>query len=79
MKDDQAKRADKKRDAAEKLFSYIFLLRYGREPWVWEWIIGWALVSGQLVVMRPIEAQPLGAVHAAAYGVQQALGLAEQE
>lgn len=32
---------DLKREAAERLFTYLYLLRYGREPWFWELTLGW--------------------------------------
>lgn len=59
------------------LFEYIYLLRYKRLPEVWEWTLGWALITGALVVVRPVEAMPLVAIHAAARDVQRALGLVE--
>lgn len=65
-------------EAAAHLFEYIYLLRFRRKPFPWEWVVGWALITGAVVVVRPVEAQPLAAVHSAAHAVKQTLGLLEQ-
>lgn len=71
--------ANRKKDAAERLFEYIYLLRYGRGPLAWEWLIGWALISGSLTVVNPnLEAPLLAAIHAAAADVRPALGIVEE-
>lgn len=67
-----------KQEAAQRLFAYLYLLRYGREPEVWEWTLGWALITGALVVERPLLLKPLSQVHAVAHDIGRALSLIDR-
>jgi hypothetical protein len=71
-------RTQLRKDAARLLFFYTYELRYHRPPQPWDWTLGWALISGALVVVQPSEMLPLSAVHGVAHDVRLALDLMEK-
>jgi hypothetical protein len=76
-----------KLEVARRLFDYLFLLRYGREPEDWEQVLGRAFVTGALQVVRPpalcagasvIDDNALARVYYVAEDVARALSLVER-
>jgi hypothetical protein len=63
--------------AAKELFSYLCILRNGREPYAWETALAEALLAGSLVVNQPPSNPAIRMVHALVDGVELALSLPE--
>lgn len=57
----------------KELFAYIYLLRYKRQPYEWELLLGEALVKGELKVIKPPSTGPLRMIHHVAEDVDLAL------
>lgn len=70
-------RTQLRKDAARLLFAYTFELRYRRPPNPWDWTLGWALISGEVEILRSVE-EPLAPVYKVAHDVRQALDLVEK-
>lgn len=68
-----------KQDAAFRLFEYLYLLRYGRGPYAWEWMFGWAFIRGDVCVVHPVESDLLSSIHATAHDVAIALNMLERK
>lgn len=64
-------------ESARKLFIYVYNLRYKRQPFAWEVVLGQALLSGELQVTRPPETTLLRRVHLVAEDVALALQVPE--
>lgn len=64
-------------NAAKELFFYIYHLRHGRQPVLWEWVVGQAVMTGELQVSRPPKSGQLQLIHEVVNDVSKALRLAD--